>query len=200
MVDYARYDDTQLVALLRERDKLAYTEIYTRFWPILFRHALRLLRDEDEATDVVQDIFAVLWEKATALKLSGTLAGYLYSATRNRVIDRIARHKTEQYYLNSLEDYLKQGTPAADDALIAAELAQQIEREVAKLPKKMRQIFAMRQQAQHSYREIAESLGTTEGNVKKQLYNAMKLLKSKFHIWFLAGIWHLLSFWFRHFN
>src|SRR5690606_1242730 len=193
MTDYARYDDTRLVALLRKRDKLAYTEIYTRFWPVLFRHALRMLRDEDEATDVVQDIFAVLWEKAAALNLSGTLAGYLYSATRNRVIDRIARHKIEPHYLNSLEDYLKQGTPSADDELIAAELAQRIEREVAKLPEKMRQIFSMRQQAQHSYREIAESIGTTEGNVKKQLYNAMKLLKSKFNALFLAGLWHLLS-------
>lgn len=199
MKDYAQYDDIRLIALLRERDTLAYTEIYTRFWPILFRHALRLLRDEEEAIDVVQDIFAVLWEKATVLKLSGTLAGYLYSATRNRVIDRIARHKLEQHYLNSLEDYLKQGTPSADDALIAAELAQRIEQEIAKLPKKMRQIFSMRQQAQHSYREIAESIGTTEGNVKKQLYNAMKLLKSKFQVLFLAGLWHFLSFWYRHF-
>src|SRR5690606_17359719 len=200
MADYARYDDTRLVALLRERAKQAYTEIYVRFWPVLFRHALRMLRDEDEATDVVQDIFAVLWEKAAALKLSGTLASYLYSATRNRVIDRLARHKLEQHYLNSLEDYLRQGIPAADDALIAAELAQRIEQEVAKLPKKMRQIFSMRQQAQHSYREIAESIGTTEGNVKKQLYNAMKLLKSKFNVLFLAGLWHLLSFWYRHFS
>lgn len=199
MKDYAQYDDIRLIALLRERDTLAYTEIYTRFWPVLFRHALRMLRDEEEAIDVVQDIFAVLWEKATVLKLSGTLAGYLYSATRNRVIDRIARHKLEQHYLNSLEDYLKQGTPSADDALIAAELAQRIEQEIAKLPKKMRQIFSMRQQAQHSYREIAESIGTTEGNVKKQLYNAMKLLKSKFQVLFLAGLWHFLSFWYRHF-
>jgi len=199
MADYARYDDTRLVALLRERDKQAYTEIYVRFWPVLFRHALRMLRDEDEATDVVQDIFAVLWEKAAALKLSGTLASYLYSATRNRVIDRLARHKLEQHYLNSLEDYLRQGTPAADDALIAAELAQRIEQEVAKLPKKMRQIFLLRQQAQHSYREIAESIGTTEGNVKKQLYNAMKLLKSKFQVLILTGIWHLFVFWCRHF-
>ena len=47
MADYARYDDTRLVALLRERDKQAYTEIYVRFWPVLFRHALRMLRDED---------------------------------------------------------------------------------------------------------------------------------------------------------
>lgn len=199
MADYARYDDTRLVALLRERDKQAYTEIYVRFWPVLFRHALRMLRDEDEATDVVQDIFAVLWEKAAALKLSGTLASYLYSATRNRVIDRLARHKLEQHYLNSLEDYLTQGTPAADDAMIAEELAQRIEQEVAKLPKKMRQIFLLRQQAQHSYREIAESIGTTEGNVKKQLYNAMKLLKSKFQVLILTGIWHLFVFWCRHF-
>ena len=148
---------------------------------------------------MVQDIFAVLWEKAAALKLSGTLASYLYSATRNRVIDRLARHKLEQHYLNSLEDYLTQGTPAADDAMIAEELAQRIEQEVAKLPKKMRQIFLLRQQAQHSYREIAESIGTTEGNVKKQLYNAMKLLKSKFQVLILTGIWHLFVFWCRHF-
>ncbi|WP_177195103.1 RNA polymerase sigma factor [Parapedobacter indicus] len=199
MTDYAQYDDTQLVELLQKRDTLAYTEIYTRFWPTLFRHALRMLRDEDDATDVVQDIFVVLWEKAAALNLSGSLAGYLYRATRNRVIDRIARHKLEQQYLNSLEDYLKQGAPLADEALIASELAQRIEMEVAKLPKKMQRIFSMRQEAQHSYREIAESIGTTEGNVKKQLYNAMKLMKSKFHVLFLMGLWYVLIFLYRHF-
>lgn len=199
MADYARYDDSRLVELLRERDAHAYTEIYTRFWPVLFGHARRMLRDEDEATDVVQDIFAALWEKAAVFKPTGSLAGYLYSATRNRVIDRIERHKLERRYLDSLADYLEKGEYMTDEALLADELAQRIEREVAKLPGKMQRIFRMRQQAQHSYREIAETIGTSEGNVKKQLYNAMKLLRSKFHLFVLLVVWQSLAHWYAHF-
>ncbi len=199
MADYAQYDDSRLVELLRERDAQAYTEIYTRFWPVLFGHARRMLRDEDEATDVVQDIFATLWEKASVFKPTGPLAGYLYSATRNRVIDRIERHKLEKRYLDSLEDYLDKGEYMTDDAVLADELAKRIEQEVSRLPGKMQRIFRMRQQAQHSYREIADTIGTTEGNVKKQLYNAMKLLKSRFHILVLFALWQLLAHWYNHF-
>src|SRR5690606_23874867 len=167
--EYASYDDHQLVQLLQEQDAAAYAEIYTRFWPVLFRHARRMLQDDDEATDVVQDIFVTLWEKASSLALRGSLAGYLYSATRNRVIDRIKHHRLERQYLHSLENYLEQGSETTSDTVLAAELARRIEAEVAHLPTKMQRIFRIRQETNLSSSQIAEDLETTEGNVKKQL-------------------------------
>ncbi|MVZ62966.1 RNA polymerase sigma factor [Sphingobacterium humi] len=200
MTNYAHFDDSHLIDLLQVRDQRAYTEIYNRFWPVLFRHARRMLQDDDEATDVVQDIFAKLWEKADAIKLSGNLAGYLYSATRNRVIDRIDRHRLEKRYLDSLANFLQHSQAVTEDQVLAAELARRIEEEVAKLPKKMQRIFLMRQEAEQSYKEIAHTIGTSEGNVKKQLYNAMKLLRSKLHISMLLICWNILSYWYRHFH
>ncbi|MFZ4262788.1 RNA polymerase sigma factor [Sphingobacterium sp. HJSM2_6] len=199
MADYTKYDENHLITLLQKQDQLAYTEIYTRFWPILFRHARRMLQDDDEATDIVQDIFVKLWERSSSLSMSGTLSGYLYSATKNRVIDRINRHKLEKRYLDSLEDFLNIGETITDDTILASELALRIEQEVSKLPKKMQRILRMRQEAAHSYKEIAKTVGTSEGNVKKQLYNAMKLLRSKFDITMLTLCWHLLAYWYRHF-
>jgi len=199
MADYKKYDENHLITLLQKQDQLAYTEIYTRFWPILFRHARRMLQDDDEATDIVQDIFVKLWERSSSLSMSGTLSGYLYSATKNRVIDRINRHKLEKRYLDSLEDFLNIGETITDDTILASELALRIEQEVSKLPKKMQRILRMRQEAAHSYKEIAKTVGTSEGNVKKQLYNAMKLLRSKFDITMLTLCWHLLAYWYRHF-
>jgi hypothetical protein len=61
MAAYGTYTDQELTALLKGGDERAYTEIYTRYWPLLFRHSLKMLHDEDQAMDVVQDIFTSLW-------------------------------------------------------------------------------------------------------------------------------------------
>ena len=86
-------NDEELSALLNGREHAAFTEIYRRYWPLLFVFSRNLLRDDDEAADVVQEIFTRLWHRAGELELTGSLKSYLYAATRHLIINHIAKSK-----------------------------------------------------------------------------------------------------------
>jgi len=179
MSKYSSFSDQELVALLREGDHAAYTEIYKRYWALLYRNARKMLHDEQETTDVVQEVFTLLWEKAPKLYLDHSLSAYLYSSVRNRIINIINRQKLKVNYVSSLTAFLISGSSITDDTIRERELALQIEKEIALLPEKMRKIFELSRKAHLSYKEIAEKIDISEGTVKKQVYNAIKILRLK---------------------
>src|SRR3546814_6763281 len=93
---YRNYRDEELTPLLVEGDRVAYTELYNRYKKRVYVHAYRILQDREEAKDVVQELFTVLWTRRETLNYSNGFAGYVYSAARNKVLDRIARKKVDR--------------------------------------------------------------------------------------------------------
>src|ERR1700748_2662199 len=169
MYQYNDLSDNELAGLLNTGDHFAYTEIYKRYWPLMFRHARKMLRDDDEATDIVQEIFLTLWSKFD-IQYKTSISSYLYTATRNKVIDSINRNKLKNLYLDSLNNLIDRGELITDNAILEKELTERIEKEIASLPKKMRQIFELSRKRNLSHKEIADITSLTEGTVKKQIY------------------------------
>ncbi len=178
---YSKLSDAELVVLLKTGDHAAFTEIYNRYMGVLYLHALKLVKDEDEAQDILHELFAALWTKAPELVLKNTLSAYLYRAVKNRVFDVLTHRKIKQSYLESLQDYIDQGSWNTDETLRAKELSDLIEKEVTHLPAKMREIFELSRKADKSYKEIAEELTLSDKTVKKQINNAIKILRLKIH-------------------
>jgi len=177
--DYTLYSDAQLADLLNQRDKEAFEEIYNRYWGLLFSHANKMLRDEDQAQDVVQELFANLLSQMGEFYYKSTISSFLYTSVRNMVLNLIRYNKVRVNYADSLQDYYNKGEWATDEVLRENELSRQIEKEIQNLPPKMRAIFELSRKQYLSHREIAEATGVSEGTVKKQLYYAIAKLRSK---------------------
>ena len=153
---------------------------------MLFVHAYKKVRDEEQAKDVVQDVFANLWFKREFSLPSTNLAGYLFTSVRNKIFDLFAHQKVATKYLDSLSNYLEthQSSPT-DHHIREQELAVYIEQQIQKLPPNMKKIFEMSRKEQLSHQEIAKELNTTENNVSKQLNSALRVLKTKLSILFI---------------
>lgn len=171
--------DSELVSLLKEGDKEAYAEIYNRFKGVLYIHAFRLLQDKEEAKDVVHEIFSRLWTKREQLNFTIGLSAYLYASVRNLIFDQIARKKVESEYLSSLQAFIKEDDYITDHLIREKELVAMIDREIAELPTKMREVFELSRKANLTHRQIAEQLDISEKTVKKQVNNALKTLRVK---------------------
>lgn len=183
MGTYSNLSDDKLIQLLTESDHAAYTEIYHRYFYLLYFHAYKKLRDEEQAKDVVQDVFANLWFKRDSDLQMSNLGGYLYTAVRNRIFDLFAREKVKSNYIDSLGDYLSTHTnPPTDHLIRENQLKAYIEKEIQALPPKMRRIFEMSRKEEMSHREIAVKLGTSENNVSTQITNALRVLRTKIGI------------------
>ena len=190
---YSGLSDVELTTLLRSGDRQSFVEIYDRYWPMLFIHARRMLRDDDEATDVIQDIFTNLWAKSSEFVLQSSLSAFLYTSTRNKAIDLINRNKLKTSYLTSLQGYYEKGEFITDDVILERELINRIEEEVQRLPKKMRAIFELSRKHHLSYKQISEITQVSEGTVKKQMHNARKILRLKLRLSVLIGVVHIVA-------
>lgn len=179
MGKYRTYNDLQLVDLLKSGDHDAYTEIYARFKFVLYIHAYNKLRNREEAKDLVQDLFLALWTGKSDFALNENLSAYLYTAVRNRVFRLIERKGLASNHLNSIQDFIKDGHNITDYRVRERMLSAIIDKEVDALPSKMKEIFLMSRKNNLSHREIADELGISDATVKKQVNNALKILKSK---------------------
>lgn len=179
MTDYSKLTDLELAALLNESDELAYTEIYNRYKGVLYLHAYSRLKNVEEVNDMIQELFAKLWDKRKTLVLKTNLSNYLYTAVRNRVIDFITHKKIESDYISGFQQFINQGEAATDHMLREKELSRIIEDEIQSLPSKMRQVFELSRKKNHSHREIAYELTLSEKTVKKHVNNALKILRVK---------------------
>jgi RNA polymerase sigma-70 factor (ECF subfamily) len=179
MSDFRHFSDAELTDLLKSGDQAAYTEIFERYHKLLLSHAYKLLRDRDEAHDVVQEVLLTLWQKHDTLRLSGSLSAYLYIAVKNRIFNLMSHEKVVARYADSLNAFLDSGAAPADHQLIGKELAALIEKEIGQLPPKMREIFLLRREEELDYDAIGEQLHISGNAAKQQVYNAVKILKLK---------------------
>lgn len=179
MIDYRKLSDHVLLEHFKDGDRLAYEEIYHRYWALLFSHGRKILQEDEEAKDLVQDVFTVLWRDGKTLILKTSLSAYLYAVLRYKVFDLMDRNKVKNGYLDSLEHFIKENNYSSDYLIREKQLEQLIEQEITALPSKMREIFELSRKANLTYQQISEKLGITDHTVKKQMNNALRILRKK---------------------
>ncbi len=86
--DLGLWPDEKLVALLRKDDRGAFELVYNKYATELYASAYNLLRDKETCEDLIQELFADVWQKRHSLHIH-SLKAYLYRATRNRVLSCI---------------------------------------------------------------------------------------------------------------
>lgn len=188
MLSYVALPDRLLFDLMRLEDKAAFKIIYDRYFDALYAHAYKRLKDEEEARDVVQEIFTILWEKRQQIVPKGNLSGYLYTSVRNRIFNIVAHKKVAIVHLQSLQSFIDRGECQTDHLVREKELRAIIEEEIAALPDKMQEIFELSRTTYLNHKEIATVLKLSEHTVKKQISNALRILRTK------LGLLALLSF------
>ncbi|MET3115585.1 RNA polymerase sigma-70 factor (family 1) [Pedobacter sp. CG_S7] len=182
MSAYKLYTDNELVLLLRKGDHAAFTEIYIRYSGALYNNAYKLLKNRNEVKDIVQEIFASLWNRRSDFIINTNLAGYLYIAARYKVIKIISHQQITSKYFNLLQTSINEGFMVTDHSIREKQLAEIIEKEINELPSKMRQVFNLSRKSYLTHKEIAKTLDLSECTVKKQVNNALKILRIKLEI------------------
>ncbi|MDR6783825.1 RNA polymerase sigma-70 factor (family 1) [Pedobacter africanus] len=179
IVDYSKLPDTELAVLLTRGDQAAFTEIYDRYWKLIYTHVYKMLRDEEDAKDIVQEVFGNLWIRAASIKNNANISGLLYIAARNKVFDLIERNKVRSDYIGEIASFISERGNDQVDTIDEKRIIEILEREIQKLPPKMREIFELSRKDNLSHKEIAAKLNISEQTVKKQVQNALKAIKPK---------------------
>ena len=150
-------------------EQLFYSE-YDR----MYRAAHILLGNEDEAKDVVQDVFVQLWTGTSPLRKE-SITAFLLTCVRNRCLNIIAHRQTEQKAMQLL-------TPeTVDEGSHDDELVEVIKTYIdEQLTPQTSRIIQMRYYEEQSYKEISQSLGVSLSAINKHIVQGMRKLRSTF--------------------
>lgn len=178
---YQEMTDAELSALMVEKDHKAFSEIYNRYQALLCCYAFRMTKSAQMGLDIVQEVFYAIWKNVEQVDPSRPIDRYLFSCVTNRVINAIRNDRVRGNHLERLARHMND-YPAPDEKLIEKQLQEQVEREIRLLPERMRYTFELSRKNQLSYKEISKKTGTSEGTVKKQMYYALNILRTKLTI------------------
>ncbi len=197
MPSLSHLPDSELILLIKQEEEQAFTEIYNRYWEKMASYAIRLTKSEEEAADIVQEIFVSLWNRRNILVIKSTLGAYLIRSTRNLCLRYIERNINTCDFLDKITEQAVDNSLNIEESISLKELQENIDLGIAKLPKKMREVYLLSRDEQLSYHEIAKKLNIAEGTVKKQVSNALKIiadsLNGKLSATMMAIFLHLLK-------
>lgn len=154
----------------------------TRVLPVskkLLRFATHFLKDEDDAKDVVQDIFLKLWQKRDELAEIENIDAFAMRMTRNRCLDIIRANKVVPIDAET-DRKLKEETVDVHSKIELSESANQIKRLIGKLPDLQRTVMQLRDIEQLSYDEIAEATDLKVNAIRVNLSRARKKVRDEF--------------------
>lgn len=153
--------------------------LFRKYFPGLCDFVLTYVESPDVARDLVQDLFLDLWARHEDGRLPPLSPGYLYTAARNRALKHLRHQGIVKRWRDRMAREPEPLAPAADEQLLAGTLAEAIEKAVAQLPEKRRQIFLLSREQELSYAAIAEVLGISIKTVENQMARALKTLREQ---------------------
>lgn len=190
------HDDKELLTRMADGDTGAFSELYNRYWNGLFLLAVKMLRGEEEAADVLQDVFYSLWQRREELSVHGSVAAYLHTSVRYKVRDYIARNITRRDYLSLLTDTAIHTLPPESQLRLELKEAQaSIQTTVSRMPARVREAYRLRREEHLSYAEIGEKMGTSPETARKQVQQALLLIKNTLGYTGAALVIALSGFW-----
>lgn len=179
--------DESLYHKIKKADHQAFDMLYQNYWKRLFHYAYKLLQDQQQAEDVVQDVLVQLWENAPNREINN-LSGYLFRSVKYQITLIIKGEKWKVDWasldLELVEDLLD------SDPLLKEELYHRLDSGIDKLPAKCKEVFQLYKKEGFTAKEIAAFLNISPRTVENQIHKAMKVLRSEFGLYFFL----MLSF------
>jgi len=157
-----------------ELDSL-FKELYDR----LVYFSLQLIKDKDQAQDIVQDSFIKYWyQKDRVMQDKNSIKNFLYSTVRNASLNTIRHVKVVESYVQKQAGAEPEDQPVID-AIIASEVIAGLHSAIQSLPENYRLISVIGYLDGKKNHEIANELGMSVNTVKKQKFKALQLLRAK---------------------
>lgn len=177
--------DEELLSLMSRGNDLAFSVFFHRYNRPLYLQVYQKLRDEEEAKDIVQDVFVNLWNISQSQGLiTGHLKAYLFKAVRNRIFDLLSKKKSADKYVNSLQTFIDRATEQTDYPVREKQMQDLIDKAMLALPHRMRTVFELSRRQHLSHKEIAAQLHISDQTVTDQIKKALRILRVKLGVLF----------------
>jgi RNA polymerase sigma-70 factor (ECF subfamily) len=174
--------DRAAINRMARGDQDALGELYDRHGRLVYSLALRIVRDQRDAEEVVQEVFAQAWRQSGRYDAArGSVVGWMLRLTRSRAIDRVRGRRArpdvaaDEAALLDLADT----APGADEQLASADQATQVRAALESLPFLQRTAIELAFYEGLTHTEIADRLEEPVGTVKTRIRQGLLKLRDR---------------------
>ena len=155
--------------------------LFRTYYTELCDYVLTIVESKAEAEDIVQDVFAQLWERRGSWKPHTSQKAYLFQAVRNNTLSELDRHRVT---LHSDQDVrtLSGVCVLPDQALQRTELVADLRSAVERMPERQREVFRLSRIGGLTYREIAAVLEISSSTVETHMVRALRFLREAIRV------------------
>lgn len=167
--------DGDLIERIKAGDQLALKTLYARHHVKIFRFAMRILRSESSAEDVVSEVFLDVWRRAANFEGRSEASTFLLSVARNKAYSQLRKRREDELddeQAGQIED--SADTPEA--ALQKKNKGEMLRACLSRLSPEHREVMDLVYYHDKSVEEVAEIVGIPEGTVKTRMFHARKKL------------------------
>jgi RNA polymerase sigma-70 factor (family 1) len=173
------YSESTIINLIKEGNAQAFEKIFREYFKSLHAYAYTFMKDDEQAEEVVQNVFCRIWEKRDQLKTDGSLKAYLYRSVHNESLNYLKHQKTRAVFQVHYSNSEEQGGNEASEKVMVAELDVHIQKALSELPLQCRTIFQLSRFENLKYKQIAAQLNLSVKTVENQMGKALKVLRLK---------------------
>ncbi len=170
----------ELLILIREGDKVAFYNIYERYCKRLYGFVLRYIKQEEDAEEIVQEVFIKVWESRNKIDVYSSFESFLFTIAYNNTISLFRKKLSEKKYLEHLKSLQQlENAPELTDEIHFNELNEKVQLLLNELTPRQKEIFQLSREEGLTHDEIAKKLNISVNTVKKHMVNTLAFLKSQ---------------------
>jgi RNA polymerase sigma-70 factor (ECF subfamily) len=169
-----------LIEKSRGNDEKAFRKIVESYQSMIYSLSFRLLCDEEDAKDIVQDTFVKVWMNLSGFETDRTFSTWLYTITTNLCLDKLKSSKCK-LQSKAIDDTLNNllSIENTEQKLINSELAEIILTLTNELTPKQKIVFTLRHLEELEVEEIVQITGMSPGKIKSNLFLARQTIRKK---------------------
>jgi RNA polymerase sigma-70 factor (ECF subfamily) len=170
-------DQAELLSQLRQGNSVAFRKLYDRSAPKLLWKLRRMVKDADEADELLQDLFVKIWEKREQINIHDSFDAYLYRVAQRMAIDYFRRLERLARMHNEVQLGSTEFVHDTEEVLNAKETKRLLDLAIAKLPEQRRIAFTLCKIEGKSHQEAAEIMNISPNTVHNHLVKAVGTVK-----------------------
>ena len=175
--------DNEIIGRIRHGDVQQFESLFRSSYVSLVRYAKSIVKDQDTAEEIVQDLFFRLWYDREKINIETSLNGYLFRAVHNRCLHHLEHKKVVKKHAEALSFRSTENAGNPSEMVQYNELQSAIVAVLERLPERCGKIFCMNRFEGLKYTDIAEKLSvsvkTVEADMGKALKEFRKALKDQ---------------------
>lgn len=170
--------EQQQLRRIRKGDIGSFEELFYRFYQGLLVYARSLVRSDEVAEEVVQDVFYNVWKNRDSLRITRSWQSYLYRSVYNNSMMYLRKTKREYALEEGHFPDPESTIPDPSQAMQYQEMTDLMAMTIGDLPERTREIFLLNRQEGLKYREIAERLSVSVKTVEANMGKALRALRN----------------------